>query len=1131
MGGCPPRALLQGLLAERLADADRTGVETHIESCPKCQEILDQLSSETTVFGLPSGGLFSPDADADANANPAFIKRLKANPPPEFCGAAPNALSSAPEETDEIPTDLGRYRIEEELARGGMGLVLRAIDTKFGRAVAIKIMSRRLLDDEEMRCRFHDEIQITGRLQHPGIPAVHDCGTLPDGRPYFAMKLIKGDTVRDLLRERQATGKRAVSTAALHLSGTANLLFFINVFEKMCLAIAYAHERGVIHRDLKPSNVMVGAFGEVQVMDWGLAKSLKAREPGNSAHLDPDAEPPTNVNLWVQVDASQSPLTRAGRVLGTAPYMAPEQARREPVDERCDVFGLGAILCEILTGEAPFRASNDLDSLVVAQEAKLAKVFAKLDASGADRQLIQLAKSCLAPEPSHRPRNAGEVARAVAGYLEEFQKRLKQAEIEQAAALVKAEEERKRRKSGFRWAAVLVVMILLSSIAGVAIYLERVESDQRRHLEDKLKPHVELMATVGKKADEFERNLRAFEWAQQSMSQPDWQLDERRSTLAQVRTFLDMHPDASLAQQLKLQEAKLEKDDALFVLVRELDQIQSDSFMHLDDDDPTRAKQVEIWQASTAAKRYSKFFLNLIGLPANPRPADLKSAAERIRAHELRHFLVAALDHWADVNQTLDREAEIAHILQIAREADPDPWRDRFRQVEVWKTDEPLEDLRKSLNFAAQPPSILRSFAAQKKRARGDAAAVLQTALIHRPSDFWLNLAMAKTEISALAKAPQQEDPPGRQRVLPDAEASRKAAVALGSLRAALAVRPRDRVAWNNLGAALARKRLPSQAVHAFLKAAESAPESPELTSSQWNPHWQLGRLHLQLGRFAEARATTARAMPPASHPNFEVMKAELEEWLRCCDVVEKEKSQEIELIPAAGIKGILSTDDPSDPFVFKDFFFRSKATHRKTHRVELRKGKSYQIDLESDSKGKYDPILRIENDEWGALVANDDQRFNIELNSRIVYTPEKDGIFRLVVNSYHADRVGAYRLKVREVRPFGPANETLGQLTRSSDSEFGKYYQRHPISLTAGLPYVIELDSDSLDAQLLLLDGEGRELAWHDDIAPGDPHTSRIDYTPAENGKAENTKYFLKVSSVRQGDTGHYRLRVQGFK
>src|SRR5262249_49651373 len=155
--------------------------------------------------------------------------------------------------------------------------------------------------------------------------------TLEGGQPFFAMKLIRGTTLAELLQQRRAASE--------------GLAYFLAIFEHICQALAYAHSRGIVHRDLKPANVMVGDFGEDQVMDWGLAKVPGVAEPAGAAEASAIAT--------VRTEAEEQ--TEAGRVLGTYAYMAPEQARGEAdgLDERADVFGLGAILCVLLTGQPP----------------------------------------------------------------------------------------------------------------------------------------------------------------------------------------------------------------------------------------------------------------------------------------------------------------------------------------------------------------------------------------------------------------------------------------------------------------------------------------------------------------------------------------------------------------------------------------------------------------------------------------------------------------------------------------------------------------------------------------------------------------------------------------------------------
>lgn len=292
-------------------------------------------------------------------------------------GHSPGSLAS---------TSPGRYVFGEEIARGGMGAVYRVTDTAFGREVAIKVLLDRFAPDSRTAHRFADEARITGQLQHPGIPPAHDLGILPDGRPFLAMKLIKGETLEELLKTGSDHGP------------------LIAVFEKICEAVAYAHAHHVIHRDLKPSNVMVGAFGEVQVMDWGLAKVLTGQR--DAEFDDPDMT--TTGTAVHSVRDSEELLTQAGSLLGTPAYMAPEQAigAVHEIDQRSDVFGLGGILAAILTGKPPFMSDTAETTRLLSARGQVKDCFARLMGCGADPDLVALCKRCLAPEKVDRPKNA-----------------------------------------------------------------------------------------------------------------------------------------------------------------------------------------------------------------------------------------------------------------------------------------------------------------------------------------------------------------------------------------------------------------------------------------------------------------------------------------------------------------------------------------------------------------------------------------------------------------------------------------------------------------------------------------------------------------------------------------------------
>ncbi len=277
-------------------------------------------------------------------------------------------------------------RLYPELGRGGMGRIHPATDRNLLRHVALKRLDKELAKEPFYRDGFIAEAQMTGQLEHPNIVPVHELAIDPRGVPYFTMKLVQGTSFERWLRD----PKRP-------LGSTERIEEGLEIFLKVCDAIAYAHHRGVIHRDLKPENIMVGSFGQVYVMDWGLSRLTKT----------------------TPASGSKAQMEAPGAV-GTPAYMAPEQARGNPadMDERSDVFGLGAILYEIVSGKPPYGSEQDADLILDRARAnKVIPIETACAGVGIAKRLRDIVAKAVAVQPNARYQNVMELEADVHAFL------------------------------------------------------------------------------------------------------------------------------------------------------------------------------------------------------------------------------------------------------------------------------------------------------------------------------------------------------------------------------------------------------------------------------------------------------------------------------------------------------------------------------------------------------------------------------------------------------------------------------------------------------------------------------------------------------------------------------------------
>ncbi|HEU0031127.1 MAG TPA: serine/threonine-protein kinase [Kofleriaceae bacterium] len=286
-------------------------------------------------------------------------------------------------ETFERAASDERFELAGELGRGGMGRVVAATDLALRRAVAIKQV---LSDDADDLRRFEREVQITAQLEHPAIVPIHEAGIAPDGRPYYVMRRIDGEPLSARLERTPDVRAR--------LALVPNLLAIVD-------AAAFAHARQIIHRDIKPGNILLGAYGETLLIDWGLARRLD--EPADAASTGTSA-------------SGDTPLTRAGGLYGTVGYMPPEQARGEPLDARADVYALGATLFHVLAGRGPFEgmsAQERIARAVLGDDLAPSTVFDP----AVPPERVAIVTKAMASDRARRYRDAGELAADLRAFL------------------------------------------------------------------------------------------------------------------------------------------------------------------------------------------------------------------------------------------------------------------------------------------------------------------------------------------------------------------------------------------------------------------------------------------------------------------------------------------------------------------------------------------------------------------------------------------------------------------------------------------------------------------------------------------------------------------------------------------
>ncbi|MBL8754880.1 MAG: protein kinase, partial [Planctomycetes bacterium] len=570
------------------------------------------------------------------------------------------------------------------------------------RDVAIKVLQRRYAERPDVLARFVEEAQIGGQLQHPGVVPVYELGVLADQRPYFTMKLVKGETLAARLAQR--TGDAAERRPLL------------DVFLAVCHTIAYAHSRRVIHRDLKPANVMVGSFGEVQVVDWGLAKVLPR---GGVADERPRPSSPggSAVIATLRTEPGSAGASVAGSVLGTPSYMPPEQARGsvDELDERSDVFALGAILCEILTGEPPY-GTEFRTALLMAATADLGPARARLAACGADAALVALCEQCLAPAPSARLADAGVLARVLQQYLAAVEQRARDAQIAAAAATERAAAARRTRNLTLALATTVVAAL---GLGGGGLLWVRAEAAHRLQ-EDVERVRVATATTAARRGEQ-----RWVEAAAAARTAVDLLPAEAPEALAKaVRSEL-----AELELRVATERAATERVEADARLLREL---------------RTLAEPDGGRYAPTDWTRVDRAFAGVFAAHGLVPDGD-EAATAAVVARGLGEPLAQSLVEWAAVRRHKGDPDGVARLLRLALRVDPDPDRVALRSAVLANNAEAVVALAKAPTVLAAPPATLVELVRALRAVGrvGEALDVQVAACLRHPTDSLLAFEVA----------------------------------------------------------------------------------------------------------------------------------------------------------------------------------------------------------------------------------------------------------------------------------------------------------------------------------------------------------------------------------------------------
>ena len=701
------------------------------------------------------------------------------------------------------PARLGRFRVLCELGRGGQGVVFLAFDPALGRQVALKVPRPEALLNPDLRQRFLREAHAAAGLDHPNLVPVYEAGE--DGPVcYIASAYCPGRSLAAWLKDQPGPMD---PRAAAQLVATA------------AEAVHHMHSRGVLHRDLKPANILLQEAGPESQVDEaapppGSSPATSTRHPLQPRW--PGVPKITDFGLAKQVDAMANPdQTHTGAVLGTPAYMAPEQAagRSRDISTATDVYALGTILYECLTGRPPFGGDSERPLLerVLSEEPPPPRRLRP----GLPRDLETVCLKCLDKDPRRRYASALALAEDLDAWLGNCPIAARTATARERLAMWV------RRRPALAALFLLSAVSLLSLLALGSWYArdQAIREAETLARSAYLEREVAAAATEAEnRRQELHRCLQDDREAAQLQSDPkQWQRLLESAQAAYKRADVLAGGDRgmlspALGERLGTLASQLEVDEQDRRLALALDRIRLESSMLVSGQE----------RLVPAAPNLARAFRDA-GYDLGQDSPD--ALAARIRQSAIRLPLVAALDFWA---LSVEDPEFRGKLLRMARAADPDPWRDRFRQVEVWRDLKQLRALAAEVDCGRQTPQLLLALERCLSSQGGDATGLIRRALIQHPQDFWLYFALGMTSKNHAEKA--------------------------GAFRAALAVRPEAAVAHYNLGVIQQAERYADEAIACYQKAIDLQPK-------QSNAFNNLGLLWDERNKLAEAIACYRKAI------------------------------------------------------------------------------------------------------------------------------------------------------------------------------------------------------------------------------------------------------------------------------